>query len=153
MDDYRAWCERNYQSISVMLVPSFDPLQVQALSDAFLAEQLDFLLIGKGAAILMGSPGTTQDVDVFLPEKPENSQKVVRALRNLGFALTELVGAKLSGAAHSGLVVAALTAISDLEIWNQSGQISRQSFSGIVGVLECFSTSEIVESCGRGCTL
>ena len=46
------------------------PLQPRTLTDAFLAEGVDFLLIGKGAAILMGYPGTTQDVDVFLQRFP-----------------------------------------------------------------------------------
>ena len=67
----------------------FDVSQAETLVDAFQRENVEFLFIGKGAAILMGYPSTTLDVDLFLPKDPENGRKVVRALRAIGFVLTE----------------------------------------------------------------
>ena len=45
------------------------------------------LIIGQGAALLLGFPGTTQDVDIFLPKSRENSERMIRALRRLDFPL------------------------------------------------------------------
>ena len=73
-----------------MARPGFDPLQARTIRDAFRAEGIEFLLLGKGAAILMGFPGTTQDVDVFLPKSAPNGEKVVVALGRLGFELSDI---------------------------------------------------------------
>ena len=43
----------------------FSPLQAQEVAQAFNAAGVDYLFIGKSGAILLGYPGTTQDVDVF----------------------------------------------------------------------------------------
>ncbi len=43
----------------------FNPLQAQEVAQAFNAAGVDYLFIGKSGAILLGYPGTTQDVDVF----------------------------------------------------------------------------------------
>ena len=43
----------------------FSPLQAQEVATAFNAAGVDYLFIGKSAAILLGYPGTTQDVDLF----------------------------------------------------------------------------------------
>ena len=67
----------------------FDVSHVEALTHAFRAQQVDFLIMGKGAAIIMGYPATTLDVDLFLPKSPQNGAKVVSALQSLGFPLTE----------------------------------------------------------------
>ncbi len=61
----------------------FTPSQAEELA----AEGVDYLFIGKSAAILLGYPETTQDVDIFMPRSRENAERVVRALRSLGFAL------------------------------------------------------------------
>lgn len=65
----------------------FTPAQAEELAAAFAAEQVDYLFIGKSGAILLGYPETTQDVDIFLPRSRENADRVIRALRALGFAL------------------------------------------------------------------
>ena len=44
---------------------AFNPLQAQEVAQAFAAAGVDYLFIGKGGAILLGFPGTTQDGDVF----------------------------------------------------------------------------------------
>jgi len=63
----------------------FHPLQAQEIAQAFQDEGVDYLFIGKSAAILLGFPGTTQDVDVFPARSAENGQRIVAALRKIGF--------------------------------------------------------------------
>src|SRR5437764_10401784 len=65
----------------------FTPAQAEELAAAFAREGVDYLFIGKSGAILLGYPETTQDVDIFLPRSRENAQRVLRALRALGFDL------------------------------------------------------------------
>ncbi len=67
----------------------FNPLQAQEVARAFNGAGVDYLFIGKSAAILLGYPGTTQDVDVFPAKSAENGQRMVRALLELGFTLDE----------------------------------------------------------------
>ena len=57
------------------------------LGRAFAEHGADYLFIGKGGAMVLGYPGTTQDVDVFAAKSPENGQKIVAALRTLGFVI------------------------------------------------------------------
>ena len=65
----------------------FSPLQAQHVAEAFNSENVDYLFIGKSGAILLGYPGTTQDVDVFPAKNPENGHRLVIALRKLGFTV------------------------------------------------------------------
>ena len=65
----------------------FTPAQAEELASAFAAEEVDYLFIGKSGAILLGYPDTTQDVDIFLPKSQKNADRVLRALRKLGFEL------------------------------------------------------------------
>ena len=65
----------------------FIPAQAEELATSFAEEGVDYLFIGKSAAILLGYPDTTQDVDVFLPRSRENAERVLVALTRLGFAL------------------------------------------------------------------
>ena len=65
--------------------PDFHPLQAQEIARAFREEAVDYLFIGKSGAILLGFPGTTQDVDVFPARSAENGRRIVRALRQIGF--------------------------------------------------------------------
>ena len=67
----------------------FHPLQAVEIAKAFQAAQVDYLFIGKGGAILLGFPGTTQDVHVFVDRSPENAERVVTALRAAGFPIEE----------------------------------------------------------------
>ena len=68
----------------------FKPLQAQEVAEAFAAAGVDYLFIGKGGAILLGFPGTTQDVDVFPAKSPENGRRIVDAVRRMGFVIDEL---------------------------------------------------------------
>jgi hypothetical protein len=63
----------------------FHPLQAQEIASAFQQEGVEYLFIGKSGAILLGFPGTTQDVDVFPARSADNGRRIVAALRSIGF--------------------------------------------------------------------
>ncbi len=63
----------------------FHPLQATEIARAFQSESVDYLFIGKSGAILLGYPGTTQDVDVFPVRTAQNGRRIVAALRKIGF--------------------------------------------------------------------
>jgi hypothetical protein len=63
----------------------FHPLQAEEIARAFQEECVDYLFLGKSGAILLGYPGTTQDVDVFPARSAENGRRIVAALRKVGF--------------------------------------------------------------------
>ena len=69
------------------LRPQFQPAQAVEIARAFEQQGVDYLFIGKSAAILMGYPAITQDVDVFPDRTPENGRRIVAALRIIGFDL------------------------------------------------------------------
>jgi len=68
---------------------SFSLRQARQLADVLKAERVDYLFIGKGAALILGYPGTTQDVDIYVPKDRENAQRLAHALERLGFKLDE----------------------------------------------------------------
>ncbi|MBE7501019.1 MAG: hypothetical protein HS113_12065 [Verrucomicrobiales bacterium] len=78
--------------------PDFHPLQAEEIARAFLAAGVDYLFIGKSGAILLGYPGTTQDVDLFPARSAENGRRMVAALRTIGFE----VGPQLEGEILAG---------------------------------------------------
>jgi len=46
-----------------------------------------YLFIGKGAAILYGYPGTTQDIGIFPKKSEENCKNLAEALKEVGFGM------------------------------------------------------------------
>jgi len=92
-----------FQNTSVMDTPqqdskNFSSVYAKAVAKAFRKEGVDYLFIGKSAAIILGFPGTTQDVDLFLPKGRDNACRVISALRKLGFDLSgEIETAILDG--------------------------------------------------------
>jgi len=68
---------------------AFDYKQAEEVRDAFGRHAVRYLFIGKSGAILLGFPDTTQDADLFLEKSVENGKAVVKALVELGFAITE----------------------------------------------------------------
>ncbi len=48
-----------------------------------------YLFFGKSGAILLGYSDTTQDVDLYVEKHRENCEKLVAAVLELGFRLTE----------------------------------------------------------------
>ena len=73
----------------------FNPLQAQEVAHAFNAAGVDYLFIGKSAAILLGYPGTTQGVDVFPAKSEDNGRRMVEALLGMGFELDATTQAEI----------------------------------------------------------
>lgn len=71
-----------------MIEKVFRPEQARLVADAFERHGVEYLFIGKGAAILLGYPGATQDVDVFPQRSEANGHAIVRALREIGFSVS-----------------------------------------------------------------
>jgi hypothetical protein len=70
---------------------TFRPAQAQAVAAAFAKHQVDYVFIGKSGAILLGYPGTTQEVEVFPRKEDENGRRIVAALTDLGFLIEALL--------------------------------------------------------------
>ena len=68
---------------------TFSPAQAQQVAAAFRKHAVDYMFIGKSGAILLGYPGTTQDVDVFPRKDAENGRRIVAALKELGFVVDD----------------------------------------------------------------
>lgn len=68
---------------------AFEYRQAQEIRDVFARHECRYLFIGKSGAILLGYPDTTQDADLFVEKSADNGQRLVAALRELSFALTE----------------------------------------------------------------
>jgi hypothetical protein len=67
----------------------FEYAQAEEIRDVFARHGVRYLFIGKSGAILLGYPDTTQDADLFLEKSGPNNAATARALRALGFALTD----------------------------------------------------------------
>ena len=61
--------------------------QLIRLVEVFHKHGVRYLFIGKGAAILYGYPGTTQDIDIFPKKSEENCKNLAEALKELGFGM------------------------------------------------------------------
>ena len=59
------------------------------LTEVFEKHKMRYLFIGKGAAILYGYPGTTQDIDIFPEKTVANCKNLLDALRELGFEMDQ----------------------------------------------------------------
>ncbi|MCY3020252.1 MAG: hypothetical protein NTW87_14635 [Planctomycetota bacterium] len=68
---------------------AFEYRQALEVRDAFQRHGVRYLFIGKSGAILLGFPDTTQDADLYVEKSAQNGEALVRALRELGFDLTE----------------------------------------------------------------
>ena len=54
------------------------------------AERVEYLLIGGYAVAYHGYPRATEDMDLWIASSPENSQRIVKALRKFGFDVPDL---------------------------------------------------------------
>jgi hypothetical protein len=70
-------------------MPAFEYKQAEEIRDALKRRGVRYLFIGKSGAILLGFPDTTQDADLFVENSLANNRALVRALRELGFSLTD----------------------------------------------------------------
>ncbi len=50
------------------------------------SHEVEYMIIGKGAAIIQGYSSTTQDIDVYPSKQGENKERLLAALKELGFA-------------------------------------------------------------------
>ncbi len=79
--------------------PYFRLEQAREVASVFAKHNVEFLFIGKGGAIIIGYPAATQDVDLFPKKTPENGRRIVDALRELDFVITDTIEEKIiSGA-------------------------------------------------------
>jgi len=67
----------------------FEYRQALEIRNTFEQHQVRYLFIGKSGAILLGYPDTTQDADLFVEKTVTNCERLVHALVDLGFSLTE----------------------------------------------------------------
>jgi predicted nucleotidyltransferase len=67
----------------------FQPEQAREVAEVFAKYKIEYLFIGKSGAILLGYPATTQDVDLFPEKSEENCRRIVPALKEIGFKLSE----------------------------------------------------------------
>jgi hypothetical protein len=68
---------------------AFEYRQAEEIRNVFQRHGCRYLFIGKSGAILLGFPDTTQDADLFVEKSAENGMKLVSALRELGFVLSD----------------------------------------------------------------
>lgn len=66
----------------------FEYLQAEEIRNAFAANDVRYLFLGKSGAILLGFPDTTQDADLYVAKSPANGRAIVQALFSLGFELS-----------------------------------------------------------------
>ncbi len=69
----------------------FQLQQAVEVAETFAKHEVEFMFIGKSGAILLGYPAATQDVDLFPRKSVENGIKLVTALRELDFEITDEV--------------------------------------------------------------
>ncbi|OGF67319.1 MAG: hypothetical protein A2Y62_15945 [Candidatus Fischerbacteria bacterium RBG_13_37_8] len=60
---------------------------IAELAEALKYYNVEYLIIGKGGAILYGYPGTTQDIDIYPKKEKSNCEKLIEALKQLNFVL------------------------------------------------------------------
>lgn len=61
--------------------------RVKKIAETFKKFNVEYLFIGKFAAILYGYPGTTQDIDIFPKKDKTNCENLLKALKELGFIM------------------------------------------------------------------
>ena len=67
---------------------AFDYRQAEEIREALQRHGCRYLFLGKSGAVLLGFPDTTQDADIFVDREPGNCRALVKALLEIGFALT-----------------------------------------------------------------
>lgn len=68
---------------------AFSYRQAEEIRDAFARRGVRYLFLGKSGAILLGFPDTTQDADLFVEKSPENGERIVQAVGDLGFQISD----------------------------------------------------------------
>jgi len=65
------------------------------LRDVLNDHGVEYMMVGMGAAIIQGFPGTTQDIDIYPSEDEDNRGKLLSALKSLGFDFDIVVDDRL----------------------------------------------------------
>lgn len=65
-------------------MPAIDARFLEELRDALAEHDVDYLFIGKAAAVIQGFVDTTQDADLFVEKTPANAERLIKALRQAG---------------------------------------------------------------------
>ncbi len=68
---------------------------VVRLHAALSAHGVEYMIIGKGAAIMQGYSSTTQDIDIYPSKTPPNMEKLLAALKDLRFVFDVNANGKL----------------------------------------------------------
>ena len=68
---------------------------VERVRVLFEKHKVEFMFIGKGAAIIQGFSDTTQDIDIYPMKEAENNRRLVEALRELGVEMDAQVKAAI----------------------------------------------------------
>ncbi|MCI0699402.1 hypothetical protein L0337_46295 [candidate division KSB1 bacterium] len=66
----------------------FSYKQGELIAEAFERWEVEYLFIGSSGSIFYGFPAVIQGIEIFPAKTPENGQKLISALRELGFELT-----------------------------------------------------------------
>ena len=61
--------------------------KIKKIVETLKAFNVEYLFIGKFGVVLYGYPGTTQDIDIFPKKDKPNCENLLRALKELGFAM------------------------------------------------------------------
>lgn len=77
---------------------AFEFKSAQQLGRTLEQHGVKYLFFGKSGAILLGYSDTTQDADLYLDKQGENCEKLVAALLELGFRLTQKEQEEIGGA-------------------------------------------------------
>jgi hypothetical protein len=68
---------------------------LRALIEALVGAEVEFIVVGGGAAVLHGAPTTTVDLDIVHRQTPENVSRLVQLLNSLGAYIREVGNRRL----------------------------------------------------------
>ncbi len=73
------------------MADAFSFRQAERVKKVLKKHRVRYLFIGKSGAILLGYSDTTQDADIFVEKNPENTKRLVAALKELKFKLDDKI--------------------------------------------------------------
>ncbi len=76
---------------------AIDARQLRMLTETLDQHEVEYLYIGKSAAIIHGFADTTQDADIYVNHSEENKQRLAAALKAVGFTMTREEEADIKG--------------------------------------------------------
>ena len=126
--------------------------KVKKIVKTFRKFNIEYMFIGKFAAILYGYPGTTQDIDIFPKKDKTNCKNLLKALKELGFAVDKnleeaiLAGKDFIQIRGGPFPLDIIFAPDGIESYDTS--ISRSEL--IEGMFPCASIDDIIESKKQG---